>query len=124
MIMHFSKLVLKKEIIIIEMNQLFCNRVKALKYAVEDVLLLCNGDISKWSNSFARCVKIRNYRIDSFKRELLCGSKSKLYHFKTIIWEEKKCLEKLMFFIYCWLYICIICYILAAKNKKEGVVYD
>ena len=31
----------------IEMNQLFCNRVKALKYAVEDVLLLCNGDISK-----------------------------------------------------------------------------
>ena len=85
MTMHFSKLVLKKEIIIIEMNQLFCNRVKALKYAVEDVLLLCNGDISKWSNSFARCVKIRNYRIDSFKRELLCGSKSKLYHFKTII---------------------------------------
>lgn len=47
MIMHFSKLVLKKEIIIIEMNQLFCNRVKALKYAVEDVLLLCNGDVSK-----------------------------------------------------------------------------
>ena len=71
MIMHFSKLVLKKEIIIIEMNQLFCNRVKALKYAVEDVLLLCNGDISKWSNSFARCVKIRNYRINSFRRELL-----------------------------------------------------
>lgn len=29
------------------MNQLFCNRVKALKYAVEDVLLLCNGDMSK-----------------------------------------------------------------------------
>ena len=47
MIMHFSKLVFKKEIIIIEMNQLFCNRVKALKYAVEDVLLLCNGGISK-----------------------------------------------------------------------------
>lgn len=93
MIMHFSKLVFKKEIIIIEMNQLFCNRVKALKYAVEDVLLLCNGDISKWSNSFARCVKIRNYRIDSFKRELLCGSKSKLYHFKTIICEEKNVWE-------------------------------
>lgn len=71
------------------MNQLLYNCVKALKYAVEDVLLLCNGDISKCSNSFARCVKIRNYRIDSFKRELLCGSKSKLYHFKTIIWEEK-----------------------------------
>lgn len=57
------------------------------------VLLLCNGDISKWSNSFARCVKIRNYRIDSFKRELLCGSKSKLYHFKTIIWDEKNVWE-------------------------------
>lgn len=54
---------------------------------------MCNGDISKWSNSFARCVKIRNYRIDSFKRELLCGSKSKLYHFKTIIWEEKNVWE-------------------------------
>ena len=61
------------------MNQLFCNRVKALKYAVEDVLLLCNGDISKWSNSFARCVKIRNYRIDSFKRELLCGEINVFY---------------------------------------------
>ena len=47
MIMHFSKLVFKKEIIIIEMNQLFCNRVKALKNAVEDVLLLCNGNMSK-----------------------------------------------------------------------------
>ena len=67
MIMHFSKLVFKKEIIIIEMNQLFCNRVKALKYAVEDVLLLCNGNMSKWSNYFARCVKIRNYRIGSLK---------------------------------------------------------
>lgn len=43
---HFSKFILKKEIIIIEMNQLFCNRVKTLKYAVEDVLLLCNGDMS------------------------------------------------------------------------------
>ena len=114
MIMHFSKLVLKKEIIIIEMNQLFCNRVKALKYAVEDVLLLCNGDISKWSNSFARCVKIRNYRIDSFKA----------ISFQDYNLGGEKCLEKLMFFIYCWLYICIICYILAAKNKKEGVVYD
>ena len=59
--MHFSKLVLKKEIIIIEMNQLFCNRVKALKYAVEDVLLLCNGDISKWSNSFARFLYVFCY---------------------------------------------------------------
>lgn len=94
MIMHFSKLVFKKEIIIIEMNQLFCNRVKALKYAVEDVLLLCNGDISKWSNSFARCVKIRNYRIGSLKRELPCGSKSKLHQFQDYnlggenVWEN------------------------------------
>ena len=31
----------------IEMNQLLYNCVKALKYAVEDVLLLCNGDVSK-----------------------------------------------------------------------------
>lgn len=58
------------------------------------VLLLCNGDISKWSNSFARCVKIRNYRIDSFKRELLCGSKSKLHQFQDYnlggenVWEN------------------------------------
>lgn len=58
------------------------------------VLLLCNGDISKWSNSFARCVKIRNYRIGSLKRELPCGSKSKLHQFQDYnlggenVWEN------------------------------------
>lgn len=64
------------------------------------------------------------YRIGSLKRELPCGSKSKLHQFQDYNLGGEKCLEKLMFFIYCWLYICIICYILAAKNKKEGVVYD
>lgn len=38
--------------------------------------------MSKWSNYFARCVKIRNYRIGSLKRELPCGSKSKLHQFQ------------------------------------------
>ena len=80
--------------------------------------------MSKCSNYFARCLKIRNYRIGSLKRELPCGSKSKLHQFQDYNLGGEKCLEKLMFFIYCWLYICIICYILAAKNKKEGVVYD
>ena len=62
------------------MNQLFCNRVKALKYAVEDVLLLCNGNMSKWSNYFARCVKIRNYRVDLLKAKS-AGAEIKLMNF-------------------------------------------
>lgn len=101
------------------MNQLFCNRVKALKYAVEDVLLLCNGDISKWSNSFARCVKIRNYRIDSFKRELLCGSKSKLYHFKTIIWEEKMFGKINVFYLLLAIYLYYLLYSCSQEQERR-----
>ena len=40
------------------MNQLLYNCVKALKYAVEDVLLLCNGDISKcFKNEYSELAK-------------------------------------------------------------------
>lgn len=50
--------------------------------------------MSKWLNYFARCVKIRNYRIGSLKRELPCGSKSKLHQFQDYnlggenVWEN------------------------------------
>ena len=64
------------------------------------VLLLCNGDISKWSNSFARCVKIRNYRVDLLKAKSAGWQQIKAISFQDYNLGGEKCLGKLMSFIY------------------------
>ena len=68
--------------------------------------------MSKWSNYFARCVKIRNYRIGSLKRELPCGSKSKLHQFQDYnlggenVWKINVFYLLLAIYLYYLLYSC------------------
>ena len=88
------------------------------------VLLLCNGDIAKWSNSFCTVRKNKKLSNRLVQTRAAVWQQIKAISFQDYNLGGEKCLEKLMFFIYCWLYICIICYILAAKNEKEGVMYD